>query len=81
MRWKAEASRAGDRGREKERKRKAVLRGAVSLESGATLPPLKGQVIVTIHKKLESGYCVAFAFWTSSLPLDSYNSFPSPERT
>lgn len=32
---KHEASRAGKRGREKERERKAMLRGAVSLELAA----------------------------------------------
>lgn len=60
---KHEASRAGERGREKERKSKAVLRMTGSRESPAARPPLGGQVPVTLHRSPSLVTVIVFAFW------------------
>ena len=49
-----ETSRAGET--EGERERENMLSGAASLESAATLLPLRGWVSVSFSKKPESGY-------------------------
>lgn len=76
----AESMRQAEQEREGEKKEGCVERDSVTRISSRTAPSRRTGPCDTPQKP-ESGYCDRVCFLGPSLPLDSYNSSPSPQRT